>query len=271
MRVSVLPVMMDPEFGVPFFLVGRSRPVDSWKEGSLLWSDFGGTCRADEPVEGTAARELVEELSGTLIGPSDVSMFARSLRDRLFVVQICTADSILFVVRFAWRPSLPFEFSVTHRHLRAFSHVARGVPLTASERLMLCRFRWLHSHADPALQRWISHPAVQRRRQILPSSAVQAASDGLSAALRSAPRTLETLGPSSCLVIDGVQSSWMEKDQVEMFTIQQLQLALKSPGLTCSQGQTMEFAPSFLRDLRTLIKTMLTGQFACQSMHQSQW
>lgn len=260
MRVSVLPVMMDPVFSVPFFLVGRSRPVDSWMEGSLLWGDFGGALRTGEGVEDAAARELVEETAGTLVGPSDLGVFAQALRDWMFVVRIQTDDTLTFVVRFAWRPSLPFEFSTVHRHLRAFGRVARGVPLTAAERLLLCRFRWLQSHADPALQRWLQHPAMKLRKQLLPASAVQAASDALSSALQASSRHVETQGPSQCLVIDGVRSSWIEKDQMELFTIQQLQSALRPPGLTCSHGQTMEFAPPFLETLRVLVKAI---QFSC--------
>jgi len=263
MRVAVLPVMMDPTFSVPFFLVGRSRPVDSWMEGSLLWSDFGGVVANGEAHEDAAARELVEETAGVLLGPSDVALFAQALRDSMFVVRIETQDTITFVVRFAWRPSVPFDFGFVHRHLKAFSRVARGIPLTAQERLLLCRFRWLQSHADPALQRWISHPAVRVRRQLLPASAIQLASDSLSDALHASPRQVDTPAPASCLVIDGVKSTWIEKDQMELFTFQQLQSALKPPGLTCSHGQTMEFAPSFLQVLRVLVKGMMTGQFAC--------
>ena len=263
MRVAELPVMMDPEFSVPFFVVGRSRPVDSWMQGSLLWSDFGGNVVEGEAVEEAAARELVEETAGVLLPMSDLRMFAQALRDSIFVVRIHTEDSLTFVVRFAWRPSLPFEFGVVHKHLRALGRVSRGVPLTAAERLLLCRFRWLQSHADPTLQKWINHPAVRVRRQILPASAVQSASNALSEALHSSRRQVDVQTPSSCIVIDGVRSSWIEKDQMELFTIQQLQAALKAPGLTCSHGQTMEFAPSFLTTLRVLVKAMMTGQFAC--------
>ena len=257
--------MMDPAFAVPFFVLGRSRPVESWMEGSLLWSDFGGALGGSEAPEDAAARELVEETSGTLVGPSDTGVFAKALRDEMFVVRIQTDTTLTFVVRFAWRPSLPFEFATVHRHLKAFSRVARGVPLTAAERLLLCRFRWLQSHADPALQRWVSHPAVRVRKQLLPASAVQAASDGMSEALQAARRQVEITSPSPCLVIDGVRSSWIEKDQLELFTIQQLQAVLKPPGLTCSHGQTMEFAPSFLDTLRALVKAVMTGQ-----CHQAQ-
>ena len=264
MRVSVLPVMMDPTFIVPFFLVGRSRPVDSWMEGSLLWNDFGGVVRAGESLEDAAARELVEELAGVLVPPNDERLFAQALRDCMFVVRIDTDDHVLLVVRFAWRPSIPFEFGTVHRHLQAFSRMARGVPLTAAERLLLCRFRWLQSHSDTSLQKWAQHPALRTRKQMLPASAVQAASDGMASALQSTRRQLDMQMPVSCLVIDGVKPAWMEKDQVEMFTIQQLQTALKPPGLTCSHGQTMEFAPSFLELLRVLVKTIMTGQFACQ-------
>jgi 8-oxo-dGTP pyrophosphatase MutT (NUDIX family) len=263
MRVAVLPVMMDPEFLVPFFLVGRSRPVDSWMEGSLLWSDFGGQVGDGETTEDAAARELVEETAGVLVSPTDVRLFAQALRDSMFVVRIQTEDSLTFVVRFAWRPSLPFEFGTVHRHLKALGRVSRGVPLSAAERLLLCRFRWLQSHADPALQRWIQHPALRVRRQILPASAIQAASDSLSSALQASRRSVDVHAPSSCIVIDGVRSSWIEKDQMELFTLQQLQAALKPPGLTCSHGQTMEFAPSFLATLRVLVKAIMTGQFSC--------
>jgi hypothetical protein len=256
--------MIDPVHGVPFFVLGRSRPVDSWVEGSFLWGDFGGVPHPRESPEVCAARELVEESCGVIVRPVDTELFARALCDEQFVMRYEDERAVVFVVRFDWKPGLPYEFNKLFVQLRALSRVARGVPLSAAERLLLCRFRWLQSQSDSGLQALLGHPAVMKRRQLLPFSAIEKASHSLSDALGSAHRNMDIQMPVSCLVVDGIRPTWLEKDRLELFSIQQVQQVLRPSGLTCAQGQTLEFSPELLSILRAVLRALVTGRFTCR-------
>jgi 8-oxo-dGTP pyrophosphatase MutT (NUDIX family) len=264
-RVSVLPLMVDPVYFTPFLVLGRSRPVDSWKEGSLYWSDFGGLVHEkDGSVEETAAREVIEEMLGLLVAKEDLYLFKRALLDELFIIKVLYEEDIVFVVRFAWKPFLPFEYSKLYFQLRSISHVSRGIELTAAERIALCRFKWLQSDQDSTIKTLLKHPAVQVRKQILPISAVQEASKALSQALGAKERMIfSNEYKTSCYVIDGVKSSWLEKDKIELFSIQQLQCACRPEGLVCTQGQSIDIAPSYVPVLKIIVRALLTGQYQC--------
>lgn len=270
-RISVLPLMVDPLYATPFFILGRSRPVDSWKEGSFLWSDFGGSVNShDTCIEETAAREIVEEMLGLLVQKEDFSLFKKALSEDLFVLKVVSENLVVFVVRFAWKPYLPFEFAKLHLQLKAVSRISRGLDLTAAERLTLCRFKWLQSEQDATMKQLLKHPAVQVRKQILPLSAVEQASNLLSEAIGAKKRSLDAYQYKvSCYVIDGVKSSWLEKDKIELFSIQQLQCACRPEGLVCTQGQSIEIAPFYIPVLKMITRALLTGDLHCSVSMQN--
>lgn len=253
----MLPLMIDPVFNVPFVLLGRSRPVESWVEGSLLWNDFGGTHADSRSLEETAASEIVQECLGLLVSLTDRELFVQALKDEMFVLRLQSESQIVFVVRFAWRPSLPFEFQTLHTQLRALSRISRSVPLSHAERLTLCRFKWLQSESDAKLRSLVHHPAVMIRKQTLPLSTVQDASNSLSNVLQSSQRVLENGTPAvKCWVIDGVRSSWLEKDKIDLFSFQQLQCALRPEGLCCMQGQSIELSKHFAEILKSVVRAL---------------
>ena len=219
---------------------------------------------ANETIESCAARELVEESCGTILSVVDKHVFVRALTEQQYVLRLETAEDVVFVVRFAWRPSVVFEFAQVAMKLRAVSRVSRGVALGSEERLLLCRFRWLQSHSDPSLQTLLKHPAVIVRKQILPVSAVQQASNALSESIGSVSRQVDMLMPTSCLVIDGVRGCWLEKDRIDLFSLQQMQQVLRPLGLASGAGQTLDFEPGFLAVFRTLFRAIVTGRLTCR-------
>lgn len=245
-RASIIPVMVDPKFNCVYVLLGRSRAVGDWIEGSLLWSEFGGTCKAHESPETTAAREVCEESLGLLLSPADAGVCAKALADGQFVLRVEIDNQVWFIVRFAWNPMISFLFSNQRKQLSLLAKLSRGLPMTQAERLLACRMKWLQPGADPKLQALLNHPALHTRRARVPASVVQIASDRLSDELCSKRRSVSNTAPLSVVIVDGVSSSWMEKDQLQLFSIQQLGLLLQQKSL---HATLLEVMPVVLRAL----------------------
>ena len=247
-RVSVLPVMVHPGTQLPYVLLGRGRRVESWVEGSMLWSDFGGISRGGEPEELTAARELMEETLGILIKPEDRDIFAQSLLDESYILRLQDSMSIMYLVRFEWNPSIPFLFDALYRKLLAISHICRGIPLSQQERLLMARVAWLKG-AEAVFH----HPSIEKRHHTLPRSVLQNAQDALCAEIRTSAVTVSPGKPVRTLIVDGVSSAWMEKDRIDLFSLNQLRCAYMS----CPAGKSIELHASFAAVLSKAIQALV--------------
>ena len=242
-RVGVLPIMVDPQYKLPYILLGRSRSVASWAEGSMVWSDFGGLVAQFESVEKAAARELVEESLGLLLKSEDCLLFAKSLMDENYICKVVAEldceTSILYLVRFQWRPALLHEFQGLHQQLKAMSHISRGVALLKEERDSVSRFKWLQSETDQSLKRVLRHPSLLKQEAYLPRSIVNKAHSQLSATLNVLNHQTADGPPTRSVVIKGVRSSWMEKNRLELFSLQQILCCASSVCFVAGQSAVL--------------------------------
>jgi 8-oxo-dGTP pyrophosphatase MutT (NUDIX family) len=122
-------VAVDPEHGLPFFLLGRQRLDATNPLRGQRWNVFGGRRHSgvDVDVFDTAAREFVEETCAELqFFPSD-SLPLRDFRDVsaalragkfLFSIRLNymfrkqARAYLLFVCQVPWAPSMPHRFTM---------------------------------------------------------------------------------------------------------------------------------------------------------------
>lgn len=142
---GVVCVMVDPMcFGI-YFLLGQNKRVDSWREGSLRWGDFGGVAHSFESCAATvAAREWLEETLACVklhawdCPPHmDSRQFAKELRDEQFLFRVQgVGGSCLFVRQVPWDPTVADRFANTRRTL---TRIQQDRVLTATERSHVAR------------------------------------------------------------------------------------------------------------------------------------
>jgi len=254
MRASICPVMVYD--GCPFFLLGRSRSMRSWIEGSSLWDDFGGQVK-DEDVEQCAARELFEETLGVLISTNDVPILAQSLRDGEYIFRI---DNI-YLVKFDWNPKVLYDFSKIHFQIKSFERISVGLPLNPAQRLEMCKYKWMQSRTDSRLSKILDHPAIHKERRVFPLSIVANANNKLNEAIHAS--SCQVVGaPLSCIVIKGVKKEFLEKEVLELFSLQQLFCCLQISGL-CVKGQSIQLSESFNSFLGSVKKSLCMGLTDC--------
>ena len=246
MRASICPVMVVEN--LPYLLLGRSRSIKSWAEGSSVWDDFGGM---GEDVEETAARELYEETLGTLITKSDIPVLAQSLREEQYVMKYM-GDGVIFLVKFNWNPKVLYDFSKLRFQLKCFEKICAGFPLFTQERLEMCKFKWMQ--CDSKLKNLLAHPAIEKSKRYLPGSVIENAHKSLSKAIHSS----STAYSKGCdtVIVHGVKKQFMEKEVIELFGIAQLCCCFQEEGL-CVEGQSIQLSSSFLVFLPVLKKFLI--------------
>jgi len=237
--------------GCSFLLLGRSRNMKSWIEGSSLWSDFGGNVK--EEVEECAARELYEETLGVLISKDDISILSQSLKDEQYIIRVDNT----FLVKFNWNPAVLFDFSKIHFQMKCFEKVLGGFPLTSAQRLEMCKFKWMQGRTDARLKKLLEHGAIMKETRFLPISVIQNANDALNSTIHASNTKLQG-APASCTIIKGVKPQFLEKDVLELFSLEQLWCSLKSSGL-CVKGQSIQLSPQFSVFLQTTKKSLCMG------------
>jgi hypothetical protein len=232
-----------------------------WVEGSVLWDDFGGNVK-DEDVEECAARELYEETLGTLISKDDVSILAASLRNEQYVFRIENT----FLVKFDWNPKVLYEFSKIHFQMKCLQKISAGYPLFPAQRLEMCKYKWMESRKDGRLQTLLNHPAVLKERRFLPASVIANANARLNVALQASSFSISG-EPSSCLVVKGVKSEFLEKEVLELYSLQQLFCCLQLSGL-CVKGQSIQLSESFNLFLGAAKKSFCMGLTDCADFEE---
>lgn len=255
MRCSICPVMVYE--GCAFLLLGRSRNMKSWVEGSSLWDDFGGRLKDQEAPEECAARELYEETLGLLISRSDIPLLAQSIRDEQYVIRMQNT----FLVKFDWNPKILFDFSKLHFQLKCFEKLCGMFPLTAAQRLEMCKFKWMQSRSDTNLRAVLEHPALEISKRPLPACAIQNAHSKLAEMIHAKPSS--AYGPATtCVVVHGVKTQFLEKEVLELFSLEQLFCCLQNRGL-CVRGQSIQLNAAFSDFLQNIKVSTCMGLADC--------
>lgn len=248
-RASVIPVMVHPTAGV-YVLLARSR-AGEW-DGASKWGDFGGSSQEGEEPEDTAAREVAEESVETLVKWHERHIFRQSLLDKQYVLKHESQFNTTYIVRFAWDPSKVYEFSLMRKVLAGLQKLARGLELGRADRETLCKYRWFCR--DTRLTRILQHPAVHSRAAPLPPSEIAAAQHRLATALG-----LRSVTPSradKAIVVTSVDSAWLEKDKLQLFSLEQVRAMLCGGGSYCRGAACSELDDAVKPALRLLSRVM---------------
>ena len=235
--------------GCTFLLLGLSRNMSSWVEGSSLWDDFGGRLK-DEAPEECAARVLYEETLGLLISRDDIPLLAQSIREEQYVIRVHNT----FLVRFDWNPKIIFDFSKIHFQLKCLEKLCARLPLTAAQRLEMSKYKWMQARSDANLLKILEHPAVQVSKRSLPASIILNAHSKLAESIHTRP--IEAIGTSSCIIVHDVKGQFLEKEALALFSLSQLFCCLQGRGLSV-RGQSIQLAPSFGEFLQNIKRTCI--------------
>jgi hypothetical protein len=225
--------------------------MKSWIEGSALWSDFGG--KVKEEVEECAARELYEETLGVLISKDDIPILAQSLKDEQYIFRVENT----FLVKFDWKPSVLFEYSKIHFQIKSFEKILAGYPLSAAQRVEMCKYNWMQGRNDARLKKILEHGAIVKETRYMPVSVIEQANNNLNFIICATPAKLSG-APTNCTIIKGVKPQFLEKDVLELFSLEQLWCSLKSGGL-CVKGQSIQLSSDFSQFLQTAKKGICMG------------
>jgi len=255
MRCGIIPVMVHPESGCVYVLLGRNRTAESYP-GSNSWSDFGGMAEVGESAEACAAREVAEESLETLVKYHERHIMQQALTDGEFIFKRSEAGSVHFFVKFKWNPGCIFEFGSIHKILSSMSKVCKKYELTNSERATLKKYRWFCK--DSRLGDILQHPAIVYRTQYLKTDTISCAQSKFAAHLELRPGS--KLGAERARVrvrvIDEIKNQWLEKDSMQLFSIPQICAMLCQGSVSCSKGicsqLDTEIGPSLTQFIRTL-------------------
>ena len=125
------------------FVLSQESFVKDWNQ-SGCWSAFEGGAKPNEGCEETAAREFVEETSGSipLFGTTDPRAIAAQLREQQYAFRICVnrsvktaprRDHVTFLVRVPWGAEVHEMFHKTYDPLSHFDQCVGSAAL-ADER-----------------------------------------------------------------------------------------------------------------------------------------
>lgn len=148
---GVLAVSVDPRWNTVYIWLAQERFIADWPDGSLTWSDFGGSAENGESAEECAAREFQEEtLSCVPITATedawsdryienhgvrhDTTDMCELLRTGAYALKVTTSrgesDYVTYVKQVPWRPSAMDMFRTVYRRacdgLLGAQHVAAG-------------------------------------------------------------------------------------------------------------------------------------------------
>lgn len=137
---SILCYTISPQWGQPYFLLGKERYNAHWPAGSGKWSDFGGSrSNTDRDPEDTAAREFLEETCASvryfdddILPRTSYTDIADSLRQQLYTMKLyisyrSVAENhfVVFVKQVPWDPECVFRFTRT-RDMLQHAHAHYG-------------------------------------------------------------------------------------------------------------------------------------------------
>lgn len=256
---SVLAFCSDPTHGRIYFWLGRERKVLAWSAGSSRWSDFGGgRARGDADAAATAAREFVQETAGCVrYFASDAPTLrttwediAASLRRGEYVLKLETALSdaaplrlfVTFVVQVPWDPRAIMRFAHCRALLSGLHKRLLRLPLEAHESDAL---EPPDATQRAARERWVLyHPAVRKRTRPVPRAML---GGGSSSGMERVP------------VVDSVNTDYLEKDVLELWSVPQLRRGLQYDGILSNRDGSVEsLRPCFITVLSEVFDELAT-------------
>jgi len=253
MRSGIIPVMVHPDSGCVYVLLGRNRTAESYP-GSNAWSDFGGYAKVGESPESCAAREIAEESLETLVKYHERHIMERALTDGQYIFKREDPNSnILWFVKFKWNPAALFEFGSIYKLLSTMSKVCKQYILTNSEKNILKKYRWFCK--DKRLNDVLQHPAIVHKEQILtPECISQAQAAFASHAQMAVPLPYTNTKPSLTRIISEVKSHWLEKDSLQLFSIPQLCAMICDGSVSCSKGTCSQLDQTLVAGLTHFLR-----------------
>ena len=235
--------MVDPEHGVPFFLLGRNRCSYRWKQGSRRLSFFGGRNRPRESEEDCAAREFYEETLGSVLASESdstrtrhrerVSALSAQLKRGEYLARMTTPRGPLFVLNIPWDPTCAVRFRSNWLLISALNKLCRQKPSNPSAARLTSAEREAFFGASPAQRaprhRWLlCHPAVSYTRV-----------EG------SKPR------------VDRVRPQFLEKEAVVLASARMLHGAVAQEGRMLNTAGTLEIVqPDVIPDLGRVLSNL---------------
>jgi hypothetical protein len=247
-RASVLPCMTHPTSKETYFLLGRNKIVPDWPEGSAVFSDFGGQCKASESIEECAAREFIEESIEALLKLADMPIFVQSLVDEHYILKYETATCTVFVVRFAWKPLCVFEFSNYRAVLNAFYKLCNGYTLSAADIKRMHSLSFFHGKKSN-LKTILHHPAIRYTYRTVSKEEADTAVNKLASCLETSA-ALPKSGAQEAFVIQSVDAKWLEKDSIQLFSLEQLKRMI------CKQVPDALLQEGFADMLRPILESL---------------
>lgn len=226
--------MVAPD-GSVYVLLGCGRQVVSWTAGSQRWADFGGMLRQGEAAVTAAAREACEESLGLLWSSPEALASQLERDDFLLRVELLDGSGLVWVLRVDWTPDLPYRFEQTRAVLSAMSKICRGIPLATQEQYLMVHYNWFR--ADARLRRLLDHPAVVKKRELVTGPVIDRARKAMRQQLHMhEPHHPPLPGkPVLALVVEDVDTAFLEKTHVALFSVPQLQQLL-TLGLAAHDG-----------------------------------
>jgi hypothetical protein len=255
-RISVLPVMTCPNTKNSYFLLGRNRVVQDWAEGSAFWSDFGGRLQhVSESIEACATREFIEESLECIVKLYDAELFQQSLRDQEYILKYEDDHHIIFVVRFDWNPACCYDFESFRKILSAIRKISVGYTLgNKDESIRLRKLGWFQSKTKKKkLLDILQHPAIRTRTECIEREPLQRAITSLASALHYKNEVIinqnqhkKINNASYCIIIESVNNDWLEKDQIALFSMEQVRHMLT----------VKEICSTYFYPLKTILQNM---------------
>lgn len=179
------------------------------------------------------AREVAEETLETLVKFHERHIFQKSLEDENYMFKFEDQFNVVYAVKFAWDPAKTHEFGVLRKVLASVSKLARGLPLTKADQAAVCKYRWFCK--DKRLGDLLLHPAIVFEQEAVPSDALLVAQQRLAQELgvraQLLPKGQGTLHRAN--IVKRVDDSWLEKDQLHLFSMPQIREMLCRTSITC--------------------------------------
>jgi hypothetical protein len=287
---AILPFCVDPECGRLFFWLGKERYNAKWARGSEMWACFGGRpMHKSESPEYIAAREFVEETAGMLmyfqtdvLPRSSYTDIAASLSDNNFLFRLVfgvtsssassstspatiRSDSgssssnggiyVVFVKQIHWDPQAA-------RRFKACINLLNKLPASVKDphkRAWLLEHPAIHLKTTPpqstttttGKRELATHMSMSKHPCVPPCRYMCAArTTGGDAAVTTQH---EDASPAHFVV----DKDFMEKQEIALWSVPQMQRATRSNGvLTTRNGNMERCRSSFTRQIAAVLAEM---------------
>ena len=186
----------------------------------------------------------------------EIDILTQMLLDKQYVIKVTCENDTYFVVRFQWNPAIVRNFKQQRHILGAFNKICKQIPLVQSERIVLAKFMWLKGDTR------IAHDSIILKTQCLDTETIESSQNSLSRILMTNEISITDPKQRPCHVIQEIQKGWLEKDEIQLFSIPQLLLCLDEKYTCRLTGKTIRLKFQFKS---VLVKIITSLQFSsCQ-------